>query len=222
MRQVLYSTSHIQGSAMATKSANPNPASDSGEELVLTPGGWRPKSKVHFVEPGQHVSGEGGKLAIVQSATGKTVKDLGALGQAPKEKTEGTGRAMKLAEVPKGRARPRPAKAATSTPRPSAVAAPLPTDPGPHGPAPITDGWIVFSGWTNASANPISYFKTQWTVPPAPASNNDQTVFLFNGIESFNADIFILQPVLQWGPSHAGGGSFWSIRNWFMSRNSSR
>lgn len=201
---------------MATRSPNPNPASGGGEELVLTPGGWRPKSKVHFVEPGQHVSGEGGRLAIVQTATGKTVKDLGALSKAPKEKTKRSGRAMKLAEVPKGRARPRPATAAAATPRPSVVTAPLPTDPAAHGPAPITDGWIVYSGWTNGSANPISYFKTQWAVPPAPASDNDQTVFLFNGIQSFGADVFILQPVLQWGSSFAGGGSYWSITNWYV------
>jgi hypothetical protein len=166
---------------------------------------------VHFVEPGHHVSGEGGRLAIVHTATGKTVKDLGPLAKEPKEKAKRSGMAMKKAEAPKGGARPRPAAA------PGAAApARSPTIPGPHSPAPITDGWIVYSGWTNASANPISYFKTQWTVPPAPASDNGQTVFLFNGIQSFGADVFILQPVLQWGTSSAGGGSYWSITNWYV------
>jgi hypothetical protein len=41
-------------------------------------------------------------------------------------------------------------------------------------------------------------------------------VFLFNGIQSFGADVFILQPVLQWGTSSAGGGSYWSITNWYV------
>jgi hypothetical protein len=82
--------------------------------------------------------------------------------------------------------------------------------------APMTDGWIVYSGWTNVSGNPISYFKTQWIVPPDPATDNGQTVFLFNGIQSFGANVFILQPVLQWGTSAAGGGSYWAIANWYV------
>lgn len=188
---------------MATKRADPKPTTDVGEELVLTPGGWRPRSKVHYVEPGQHVSGHGGRLAIVQSATGKTVRDLGALPKAAKEKTKRAGKPMKVAEGPRIRARERPAAAPAAAP------------------GPVTDGWIVYSGWTNSSANPISYFKTRWTVPPAPATESSQTVFLFNGIESFGADVFILQPVLQWGSSHAGGGSYWSITNWYVGSDGS-
>jgi hypothetical protein len=43
------------------------PGPGSKEDLVLTPGGWRPRSNVHFVESGCHISGEGGKLAIVHT-----------------------------------------------------------------------------------------------------------------------------------------------------------
>lgn len=55
-------------------------------------------------------------------------------------------------------------------------------------------------------------FRTTWTVPPAPSTNSGQTIFLFNGIE--NATM-IYQPVLQWGPSAAGGGNFWTVASWF-------
>jgi hypothetical protein len=37
-----------------------------GDPLVMTPGGWRPKSKVHFVEPGHHISGKDGRLQKIQ------------------------------------------------------------------------------------------------------------------------------------------------------------
>jgi hypothetical protein len=49
------------------------------DELVLTPGGWRPKSKVHHVGPGQHVDVEDGRLKIIDTATGKIIEDLGEI-----------------------------------------------------------------------------------------------------------------------------------------------
>ncbi|KAF8305911.1 hypothetical protein DL93DRAFT_2089123 [Clavulina sp. PMI_390] len=58
-------------------------------------------------------------------------------------------------------------------------------------------GWTAYTSWYNTESNgPINNFVTSWTVPPAPQTNNGQTVFLFNSIEpaAFNA---ILQPVLQ-------------------------
>jgi hypothetical protein len=53
-------------------------------------------------------------------------------------------------------------------------------------------------------------------VPAVPASDVGQTIFLFNAIEpgTFNA---IVQPVLQYGPSAAGGGSFWAVASWYIS-----
>ena len=90
---------------MAREPANPSNPQSGGEEVVLTPGGWRPKSKVHFVAPDHHVSGEGGKLCIVHTATGRTVKDLGSLPKVPKEKPKRAGRPMKMAERRKGGAR---------------------------------------------------------------------------------------------------------------------
>lgn len=64
-------------------------------DLVLTPGGWRPKSKVHQIEPGQHIDAGGGRLKIVDTATGKIIKDLGEIPEVasePKKHGSGTNR----------------------------------------------------------------------------------------------------------------------------------
>ena len=40
-----------------------------------------------------------------------------------------------------------------------------------------------------------------------------RTIFLFNGIQNSTS---IYQPVLQWGPSAAGGGNFWTVASWYV------
>jgi hypothetical protein len=161
----------------------PGGAKPPDTDLVLTPGGWRPRTQVHRVEHGHHISGKGGRLRIIETATGTVVKDLG---EASKQK----------------RARPG-------------------GQPG-SGDAPLPDySWIENTGWSNTGATPIAYFSTTWVVPPAPASNDGQVVFLFNGLEQNGNGAapqgpYILQPVLQWGLSYAGGGAYWSITNWYV------
>src|SRR5471032_2616763 len=76
----------------------------------------------------------------------------------------------------------------------------------------LGSGWISYAYWSNNSGQPISSFRTTWVVPPEPATQSGQTVFLFNGIQ--NATM-IYQPVLQWGPSAAGGGQKWSVACWY-------
>ena len=150
-------------------------------DLVLTPGGLRPRSLVHQLETGQHVSVRGGRVQIIETATGEVVRDLGEAGK-PGE----------------GEAEP-----------PSSAPSAVPALPG------LPDlGWIENSQWHNGGAQPIVYFSTKWVVPPAPASSDNQTVYLFNGMQPDSA-AHILQPVLQWGPSPAGGGNYWSITNWY-------
>ncbi|KAJ7042337.1 hypothetical protein C8F04DRAFT_1176492 [Mycena alexandri] len=63
--------------------------------------------------------------------------------------------------------------------------------------SPLETGWVTFASWLNTASSPISSFTTTWTVPPVPATNHDQTIFLFNSIEP-NAGDAILQPVLQY------------------------
>ncbi|KAF8313640.1 hypothetical protein DL93DRAFT_2097674 [Clavulina sp. PMI_390] len=76
-------------------------------------------------------------------------------------------------------------------------------------------GWIAYAYWTNTASSPISSFTTTWTVPAVPASNVGQTLFTFNSIEPASGNA-ILQPVLQYGPSAAGGGSYYAVASWYL------
>jgi hypothetical protein len=81
---------------------------------------------------------------------------------------------------------------------------------------PFTDnGWVTFAWWFNQTNSPVSYFDTTWLVPPPPNTYNGQTLFQFNSIEPGDGTS-ILQPVLQYGPSAAGGGQFWAVASWFV------
>jgi hypothetical protein len=47
-----------------------------------------------------------------------------------------------------------------------------------------------------------------------------QTIFIFDGTEnSLQTDI--IQPVIQWGPSSAGGGPFWALASWYVTPSGS-
>lgn len=72
-----------------------------------------------------------------------------------------------------------------------------------------------FAYWYNNSNNPITYFSTSWIVPSPPTTNSNQIIYLFNGLLSTSGG-GILQPVLQWGVSPAGGGNYWTITNWYV------
>jgi hypothetical protein len=77
-------------------------------------------------------------------------------------------------------------------------------------------GWVSFADWKNSTGNPVTFFETTWVVPPAPGTASNQTVFLFNALQTTAQD-HILQPVLQWGQSAApGGGEFWAIASWWV------
>ena len=80
----------------------------------------------------------------------------------------------------------------------------------------LGSGWITYAYWNNGTGNSITSFRTTWTVPAAPSASASQTIFLFNGIQNYGANFGILQPVLQWGPSAAGGGQYWSIASWYV------
>jgi hypothetical protein len=80
----------------------------------------------------------------------------------------------------------------------------------------LGSGWITYAYWNNGTGHSISTFKTTWQVPPEPESRNNQTIFIFNGIQNYGNNFGILQPVLQWGPSAAGGGQYWTIACWYV------
>ncbi len=142
-------------------------SSASKDKLVLTPGGYRPESKVHEMKPGESLRVSNGHMQKI-GPKGAVLEDYGEV--------QGTRTV-------------------------------------PTGTKPLADGWISYASWTRPAGTLIDSFTTTWTVPPAPATDHGQTIFLFNGIQNAG---FIFQPVLQWGPSAAGGGSYWTITNWYV------
>jgi hypothetical protein len=87
-------------------------------------------------------------------------------------------------------------------------------------PPPVTDGWAEHvSGFANVNSfgfNWINGLASSWPVPPAPIQFTDQIVYLFSGAEP-TSGASIIQPVLQYGTTPAGGGRFWGIASWFVS-----
>ncbi|HEY2713837.1 MAG TPA: hypothetical protein VGI60_15085 [Chthoniobacterales bacterium] len=83
----------------------------------------------------------------------------------------------------------------------------------------VTDAavnWVADAYWQNASGNPITEFRTRWTVPQPPSTQTNQLIYLFNGMEPDEQNPGILQPVLQWGVSPSGGGGFWSVATYYV------
>ena len=157
-----------------------------GDEMVLTPAGFMPKANVHFIPDGHRLNVESGRLQEIESTSGRVLRDFGPAGSSPSNAWVN------------------------------------PSSPLLGNRAPVThvpgygSGWITYADWTNTSSTPISSFVTRWAVPHAPTTNSGQTVFLFNGMQDgLDATSHILQPVLQWGPSAAGGGAYWAVTNWY-------
>jgi len=154
------------------------------EEYVITPGGFRPKSTVHQIASEHILDATGGRIRELDPA-GKTVNDFGEF-------------STKLGDKPL---------------MPGNVRAVNPAlQPGAKVPG-LASGWITYAGWNNATGKPITLFKTTWKVPPKPATEHGQTIFIFNGIQNSG---WIFQPVLQWGPSAAGGGNYWAVASWYV------
>jgi len=81
--------------------------------------------------------------------------------------------------------------------------------PGPlHGPA-----WKAWAEYNNTA--PVTKLTTAWTVPPSPASYTGQILYYWNGIEPAQ-NTAVLQPVLQFGATPAGGGQYWGIASWYV------
>jgi hypothetical protein len=159
--------------ACRKESATPaaSPASSAQSDLVITPAGLMPRSSVHFIAPGYHLSVENGRLQKFETRTGRMIEDFGRVTITP-------ARHRKTAQ-----------------------------------------GWIAYAFWNN-TGTAITSFTTNWTVPSVPTNQGSQTLFLFNGMQDgTTSSSYIIQPVLQWGPSAAGGGKYWAITNWYVSSN---
>jgi hypothetical protein len=73
----------------------------------------------------------------------------------------------------------------------------------------IGHDWIEFASVTTTSAYGATTAK--WNVPPAPSTNDGQTLYLFNGMEDYGDLVTIMQPVLGWNSDYA---SAWGIASW--------
>jgi hypothetical protein len=90
------------------------------------------------------------------------------------------------------------------------------------GPIPNVNSWVAdvqAPAFTNSFGfNWFNGLNASFSVPSAPASYVGQTIFFFPGFSpSDNSEI--IQPVLQYGPSGAGGGRFWGVANWYVPRS---
>ena len=73
----------------------------------------------------------------------------------------------------------------------------------------ISHSWIEdFSATTSSSYGQL---KANWVVPPAPTSNDSQTLFFFPGMEDYNDIYTIIQPVLGWNSDFSDD---WGIASW--------
>jgi acylphosphatase len=184
------------------------------EELVITPGGPRPRRRVRGVKAGEAVDfGEGGDPVVSAdvpnlSAAGDIVLTPGGFRHASMVHKVAAGVAV---DHKKSAIRLLNAKS-------SAVLETIPAAPTTPGVVPaLGSGWIAYAYWNNGTGTPISSFRTMWQVPAAPVVQNaGEVVFLFNGIQNYGANFGILQPVLQWGVSAAGGGAYWSVASWYV------
>jgi hypothetical protein len=86
----------------------------------------------------------------------------------------------------------------------------------------LTNGWFEYdAGFSPTNAwgfNWVNRLDAFWRVPPAPQQFSNQIVYLFPGIEPASG-FSIIQPVLQWGVTPAGGGNFWGMAAWYVAND---
>ena len=188
------------------------------DELVLTPGGRRPRRQVHPVRTGEAVTVGVSGTAEITPARQRILREGSRSTRSDLVLTPGGYRAPGLVhrveadhvlQVAEGNFRlvHQKSKAIIEISRGTARPGDVPG---------FGSGWIAYAAWANSTGVPISSFQTAWRVPPAPATQSDQKIFLFNGIDPSDPSAAILQPVLQWGASAAGGGPYWSVASWYV------
>jgi hypothetical protein len=82
-------------------------------------------------------------------------------------------------------------------------------------------GWIEYAEQNATITYPYDEVLGNMNVPTAP-TNTTSTLYYWQGLTSDEANppsygCGIVQPVLQWGGSPAGGGNYWSMASWWWS-----
>ena len=94
---------------------------------------------------------------------------------------------------------------------------PYPTAPGPWRghrlSEPTNDGWMEYAWDTLPTGSYYRQLAAGWRVPSAPTGSysSPQVFYSFPGLESSS---YIIQPVIQYGYSTAGGGQFCTAASW--------
>jgi hypothetical protein len=155
-------------------------------ELVVTPGGYRPPEMVHKIGRDLMLRILTGRMQGVD-ASDTPVADYGSIPRDGENPALTPGYAL-----PPG----------------------IDTPEGSEPTASFGRGWIAFAHWRNEGNEPISSFRSTLSVPPEPETRSGQTVFLFPAMQ--DPIPMTLVPALQWGPSAAGGGEYWSVASWYV------
>jgi hypothetical protein len=81
---------------------------------------------------------------------------------------------------------------------------------------PTLNGWIENSYAYAPGGSWIKQLTADWTVPARPDLfyGGNQVFYTFPGLQRFSPQA-IIQPVLQYGLSRAGGGNYWAIASWY-------
>jgi hypothetical protein len=186
----------------------------------LTPGGPRPLSQTQRVGPGEVVTRAGGTSQVIGvTAHTRAAADLNR--SKGLVLTPGGFRHPSLVHrLERGQAVTRAGGVSRKLDLATGTATDLPStsiEPAAVAIPALGSGWITDALFAGTPTLPVSFsfFTTTWKVPPAPTSQDGQTIFLFNALlDSLQNDI--LQPVLQWGPSQAGGGNSWAVACWYI------
>lgn len=73
----------------------------------------------------------------------------------------------------------------------------------------ISHAWVEYASTTTTAS--YGYLYAYWNVPPAPTTNDGQTIYMFPGMEDYADVVTIIQPVLGWNSDFA---SAWGIASW--------
>ena len=157
--------------------------------LVATPVGLIHRSHIHLIENGYALMRKDGHMYKVERASRNIIEDYGKIDSVTSTSTiTATANANKSTEG--SSRRPLPGYEATT--------------------------WVTDAELQNTSAGSITSFSTNWVVPNIPASNDNQVLYIWDGLEN-STQSDVIQPVLQWGNgavANTSGG--WLIANFYV------
>jgi hypothetical protein len=88
------------------------------------------------------------------------------------------------------------------------------------GQPPAPGGWVASTEATSSETTFTYMSSGEWQVPANPVGNHGQLLYFFPSFQtsgaSGSANLVIVQPVLQWGVSPAGGGRYWAMASWVV------